>query len=102
MNPFRMRQRNSSLMMTGFGHQRGLTPGSLMKHDFKDAWNEVSDWHRKGRAARRSEIFTGVWGMASVLRTILQATLSSSFDQNLAGNLVNPARSTFQQIQAEP
>ena len=62
MNPFRMRQRNSSLMTTGFGRERGLSPGSLMKHDFKDAWNEVSGWRRKRRAARRSEIFTGVLG----------------------------------------
>lgn len=101
MNPFRMRQQNSSLMTTGFGRQRGLTPGSLMKHDFKDAWNEVSGWRRKHRAARRSETFTGFWCMTSVLRTMLQTTLSTSFEQNLAGNLANPAHSTFQQIQTE-
>jgi len=101
MNPFRMRQRNSSLMTTGFGRQCGHTPGSLMKHDFKDAWNEVSGWRRKHRAAHRDEIFTGVLGydVCSKNRTADNAIIK--LRQKLAGDLANPAHSTFQQVQNE-
>lgn len=102
MNPFRMRHRNSSLMTTGFGRPHGLAPGSLMKHNFKDAWNEVSGWCRKHCAAHRSERYSPrFWGMTSALIAALRTTLFSTFDQNQAGNLANPPHSTSQQSQTE-
>lgn len=91
MNPFRMRQRNSSLMTT-----------CLMKHNLKDAWSEVSGWCRKYCAAHRSERYSPrFWGMTSVLIAALRTTLFSSFDQNLAENLATPPHSTFQQSWTE-
>lgn len=96
-----MKQRNPSLMTTGFGKQRGLTPSSLMMHDFKDAWNEVSGPRRKCRAASRSDTYRSLGTMTSVFKSRTADNFILQLRHKLAGDSVNPSYSTFQQIQNE-